>query len=78
MRDHIVIFLCCRFEGLGGKIVRKTITSFDQLDEFDLVVNCTGFAAKQLCGDDRLVPVRGQVFKVQTVTPFFIVFHFER
>lgn len=57
-----------RFEKLGGKILKKEITSFEDLGEFDLVVNCAGFGAKQLCKDVDLVPIRGQVFKVFCVT----------
>lgn len=49
---------------LGGKIMKKTVISFDDVDGYDLVVNCTGFGAKKLCGDHDLVPIRGQVFKV--------------
>ena len=32
---------------------------------FDVVVNCTGFGAKSLCKDPKMVPIRGQVFKVR-------------
>lgn len=31
------------------------------------VVNCAGLGARELCGDDQLVPVRGQVVKVSPV-----------
>lgn len=53
-----------RFEMLGGKIVKKTIDSFNDVYDYDLVMNCTGFGAKKLCLDHDLVPIRGQVFKV--------------
>lgn len=53
-----------RFEMLGGKIVIKTIDSFSDVCDYDLVMNCTGFGAKKLCSDHDLVPIRGQVFKV--------------
>jgi D-amino-acid oxidase len=33
----------------------------------DAVVNCTGLGARELCGDDTLVPVRGQVVIVEQV-----------
>lgn len=49
---------------LGGKIVKKTIDSFNDVYDYDLVMNCTGFGAKKLCLDHDLVPIRGQVFKV--------------
>lgn len=48
-------------------MVKRTITSFDDdaLEGYDCVVNCTGFGAKRLCSDINLVPIRGQVFKVE-------------
>ena len=49
---------------LGGNIIKKTINSFDELSDYDLIVNCSGFGAKKLCADNDLVPIRGQVFKV--------------
>ena len=52
---------------LGGKILKKNISSFDEVGYFDVVVNCTGFGAKKLFGDLDLVPIRGQVFKVSFV-----------
>ncbi len=57
--------LFIRFEMLGGKIVKKTINSFQDVEDYDLVINCTGFGAKKLCVDHDLVPIRGQVFKVR-------------
>ncbi|XP_046652866.1 D-aspartate oxidase-like [Daphnia pulicaria] len=54
-----------KFERLGGKIVKKTINSFQDVEDYDLVINCTGFGAKKLCVDHDLVPIRGQVFKVK-------------
>lgn len=63
-----------RFENLGGIVMKKTIDSFDDtsLLDYDLLVNCTGFGAKHLCGDDNLVPIRGQVFKVLNLIAVFV------
>ncbi|XP_058461565.1 D-aspartate oxidase [Malaya genurostris] len=50
----------------GGRIVTGKIDNFSKLNgKFDVVVNCTGMGAKQLCGDYKLVPIRGQVIKVK-------------
>lgn len=49
----------------NGQFVNKTITNFTEVDaNFDLTINCTGLGAKQLCGDYKLVPIRGQIRKV--------------
>lgn len=49
----------------GGKVMKKSVQSFDELqNQFDVVFNCTGLGAKELCNDYKLVPIRGQVAKV--------------
>jgi len=54
-----------RYESLGGKVLKRTISNFNEIDDCDLVINCTGFGAKYLCSDKNLVPIRGQVYKVK-------------
>lgn len=50
----------------GGKLVRKRIESFDELESFDLVINCAGLGAQTLVkNDDKLKPIRGQVIRVK-------------
>lgn len=54
-----------RFKAAGGKIVGHEIETFNELHgKFDVIVNSTGLGAKSLCGDNMLVPIRGQVLKV--------------
>ena len=47
----------------GGRIVIRAFTAPGQLVELDesLVVNCTGLGARDLFGDDELVPLKGQL-----------------
>lgn len=55
-----------RFQERGGNVMSKTVESFGELaDDYDVIVNCLGLGAKQLCHDYQLVPIRGQVIKVQ-------------
>lgn len=49
----------------GVQFERKKITSFEELQTFDLIINCTGLGAEQLTGDKSLVPIRGQVMRVK-------------
>lgn len=50
----------------GGRIERKRIESFEELANFDLVINCTGIGAQQLIKDDvDLKAIRGQVIRVK-------------
>ncbi|VDM83711.1 unnamed protein product [Strongylus vulgaris] len=51
-----------RFLSNGGRIVKKTVETFDDLGTgYDCIVNCTGLEAKKLVADDLLHPIRGQV-----------------
>ena len=55
-----------RFLAAGGKIVKQHIDSFSAVPKsYDIVLNCTGMGAKQLCNDQQLVPIRGQILKVK-------------
>jgi D-amino-acid oxidase len=45
----------------GVSFRRQEIVAFDQLDDHDLVVNCAGLGARELCHDLELIPYRGQV-----------------
>jgi D-amino-acid oxidase len=58
-------YLCGRLERAGGVIEQRTATSLDAAArEADLVVNCTGAAARELAGDASVTPIRGQVVRV--------------
>ena len=47
----------------GGRIVIRRFAEPRQLTELDesLVINCTGLGARDLLGDDELVPLKGQL-----------------
>ena len=46
----------------GVKFIEKEIKTFDELtNDYDLVINCSALGARELCNDDTLIPVRGQV-----------------
>lgn len=45
---------------LGGIIETATVASLSDI-EADVIVNCTGMGARELCDDEGLEPIRGQV-----------------
>jgi D-amino-acid oxidase len=50
---------------LDVHIRERSIASFDEaFADRDVVVNCSGLGARELAGDDSMVPVRGQVVRV--------------
>lgn len=61
----------------GGILCNRHIDSFDELTQighYDVIVNCSGLQASKLCHDHRIVPVRGQAFKVRA--PWIRHFYF--
>ena len=59
-------WLRSRAEAAGVRIARRELSSLDEaLEASGQVVNCAGLGARELVGDERLVPVRGQVVRVE-------------
>ena len=51
----------------GVKTVQRNIRSIDEAFDFgSIVINCTGFGARELLGDESLIPVRGQYLVVRS------------
>lgn len=53
--------LMSAFRRGGGQIVQREVASFSELKDFDLVVNCTGAGARELCEDEKMYQVRGHM-----------------
>lgn len=53
-----------KFKQNGGTVLNQKLNSFSELPKCDLVINCTGLGSRHLCNDYKIVPIRGQVFKV--------------
>jgi D-amino-acid oxidase len=62
--SHYMPWLKSKFELLGGSIETRKISDFDEL-ESDLIVNCSGLGAREICHDEEVVPVRGQVVYIK-------------
>lgn len=60
-------YLMTEFQRRGGTI-QATETKIDSLEalylETSLLINCSGIGAKQVCGDDDVYPIRGQVIRM--------------
>lgn len=54
------------FKSGGGTIVRAEISDISEIEnQADLIVNCSGLGARQVAGDDRVYPIRGQSLRVK-------------
>ncbi|XP_004475992.3 D-aspartate oxidase isoform X1 [Dasypus novemcinctus] len=61
-----LLWLEKRIKESGGLILSRRIEDLWELHpSFDIVVNCSGLGSRQLAGDLKMFPVRGQVLKVQ-------------
>jgi D-amino-acid oxidase len=59
-------WLVARVRAQGGEIHVREVTRLDDaLAAADAVVNCTGLGSRELVGDAELVPIRGQIVRVE-------------
>lgn len=64
--SKLLPFLEERIKQNGGVIKRKFISDFEELiDDFDVIINCTGVKARHLAEDNKVQPIRGQVTRVR-------------
>lgn len=55
-----------RFIANDGVFEEREITSLNELSNLDtFVINCTGLGAKELCNDNELHPMRGQILRCE-------------
>jgi D-amino-acid oxidase len=59
-------WLADHLQELGVALSQRRVDDLDALDG-DVVVNCAGLGARELCGDVTVLPVRGQVVLVEQV-----------
>ncbi|XP_047590489.1 D-aspartate oxidase isoform X2 [Lutra lutra] len=60
------VHLVSGLKGSGVPILSRRIGDLWELHpSFDIVINCSGLGSRQLAGDSKLFPVRGQVLRVQ-------------
>uniref|UniRef100_A0A2K5EEW6 D-aspartate oxidase n=1 Tax=Aotus nancymaae TaxID=37293 RepID=A0A2K5EEW6_AOTNA len=60
------VHLVSGIKGSGGWTLTRRIEDLWELHpSFDVVVNCSGLGSRQLAGDSKIFPVRGQVLQVQ-------------
>ncbi|MEP6950455.1 MAG: FAD-dependent oxidoreductase [Ginsengibacter sp.] len=57
---------------MNTTIVESEIQSFDEITGADLIINCSALGARQLCNDNTLMPIRGQVGLLAPKDNFYI------
>ncbi len=55
------------FKNLGGEIIQKEVNDIQEaLEDYNIVINCTGLGSRKLFNDNSIYPVRGQVLRVKS------------
>ena len=57
-------WLMSLFRQHGGLVEKRKIFSLDELNSYDIIINCTGLGSYELLGDHTLQPARGQILLV--------------
>lgn len=59
-------WLTKRFLEAGGQVRKRKIHTLRELidDGYDLIINCSGFGARELVDDNAVISIRGQVARV--------------
>ncbi len=64
--ESYLAYLAERFAAGGGRIELRTVRVLARAaHSAPLVVNCSGLGARTLAGDDTVVPIRGQIVRVE-------------
>jgi len=59
-------YLTTKFLDKGGRIIKHKIDNLAQLiGKYDVVINCTGMGASTITPDPSVIPIRGQVIRVE-------------
>lgn len=61
-------FLESKIKSVGGenlKIIQKKVSSLEEIEGYDAVVNCSGLGSRQLMDDELVKPIRGQILRVE-------------
>lgn len=62
--NHYMPWLLSRFEKLGGLYELKEFSTLQEVPG-EIIVNCCGLGGRDLCDDNELRPVRGQVIYIE-------------
>jgi len=58
------------FTEQGGRVLPTKVASLDSLsNDYDIVINCSGLGARDLCRDFSVMPMRGQLVGYTSVSP---------
>jgi D-amino-acid oxidase len=68
-------YLMKRFNEAGGKFEMRKINDINEIEDYDLIVNCTGLGSREMTNDKEIRPIRGQVARVNAPWLYEVVLH---
>ena len=54
-------WLMSLFHQCGGLVEKRRVSSFNELESYDIIINCTGLGSHELLGDHAVQPASGQL-----------------
>ncbi|MCP9200873.1 FAD-binding oxidoreductase [Gramella sp. GC03-9] len=67
--QRYLAYLFKRFTAKKGTFIQRNIESLKEVSKLDsLVINCTGLGAKELCNDEDLHAMRGQILRCKKMS----------
>lgn len=57
-------YLMQKFKALGGTIIQEQIHNLHEIENINIIINCSGVGARQLVHDKKVFPIRGQVIRL--------------
>ena len=70
---HYMPWLLQRTRDLGGLIEEKVVEDLAEISA-EVIVNCSGIGARELCQDTEVKPVRGQIIYIDQDPGFFFFY----
>lgn len=66
LANDALLALIPRLRKAGGIVEKRKLAGLQDLSSgYDLIVNCSGLGSKDLAGDERVHPIRGQILKLE-------------
>ena len=54
-------WLMTELKTMNVEIKQQELNSFSEINDADIIINCTALGSQHLCNDEELIPIRGQV-----------------
>lgn len=63
--SRYIDYYMIKLEESGVRIMKKQLTHISELySDYDVIINCSGVGAKDLIGDEKVYPIKGQIVRV--------------